>query len=116
MTKSRHILALAESLISLYSSVDESEKVVPLSDRVQITIDFLEAMKSVVRNGKLTKVLDCPDGYKSQRGRCVLMRPTERRNRSIAAERSQKRSRGNFGAIKTKRRHSLVVRHGMGLK
>lgn len=47
--------------------------------------------KTVYRDGKRKKKLDCRDGYKAKDGKCVKMSSSEKRNRSRAAKKSAKK-------------------------
>lgn len=66
--------------------------------------------KTVYRNGKKVRKLDCPKGKKAKDGRCVRMSSKEKRRRSKAAKKAHRKKsnykKGSRKRKKTKRKKS----------
>jgi len=66
--------------------------------------------KTVYRNGKKVRKLDCPKGKKAKDGKCVRMSSKEKRRRSKAAKKGHKKKssykKGSKKRKKTNRKRS----------
>lgn len=74
-----------------------------LIDKIDLlTIDTIdEVFKKVIRKGKIQRKTICPVGaMKAVDGKCVLMNPAERKNRTRAAIKRGKKLKANLGIQK----------------
>lgn len=84
------------------------------------TTDTIEEgfLKKVVRKGKITKKIICPVGVmKAKDGKCVMMKPEERKKRAKAAKKRGKLLHANIGVQKkaNKKRAKSLRKRAMAI-
>ncbi len=83
-------------------------------DKIEIMITEVKIRK-VIRGGKIVKKVFCPPGFKAVKKRCVKMSATERRKRSIATKRSQRKIQAGAAGAKAIRKRAKSMRKKQGL-
>lgn len=83
-----------------------------ITEKIDIILVNELKFKKVIRGGKIKKKIICPKGFKVVGGKCVKMSATERRKRSKATRRSQKKLQagGKTGKLLRKRAKSMRKR------
>jgi hypothetical protein len=65
-------------------------------------------IKRVVRQGKITKKLDCPAGKISKDGKCVVQSATDKRTRKKAAKKAARSKKGkSYTSSKIQQKRSM---------
>jgi hypothetical protein len=118
---------LVDECLEEFSDIFSNQNIISLNESINNLIDEMSVIeevvyKKVVRGGVIKKLLDCPPGFKSVKGRCVRMGSTEVRKRakaSIKANKTKAREMHNTAfvhALNKRRAKSLKLRHNRGLK
>ena len=63
-----------------------------------------ESWKKVIRKGKVKRKRICPDGMKAKDGKCVIMKPAEKKNLFKAALKRARKIKANTGIQKKAQR------------
>lgn len=70
-----------------------------------------EGWEKVIRKGKIKRKLICPVGMKAKNGKCVMMKPTEKRNLFKAALLRGKKMKANVNVmIKAKKKRAKSMK------
>lgn len=98
---------LSEKQIELFDEILFITEADDGSDIVDLTE---QKKKMVVRAGKKVRKLECPEGMKAVKGKCVRMAAAEKTVRKKAAKVAARKRKGKTAAAARKRARSLAKR------
>lgn len=109
---------LMESVFNFIDSIDIDNLTEEQEEMLEEILEMYEAddevnearKKTVVRGGKRTRKVTCPQGKKAVNGKCVRMSASEKRTRSKAAKKGARKKKGQKASIERKRKKSMRKR------